>query len=84
MTPVEVSLWGNAYASTPASATSAGCVPGADSRTTGGSRWGAAASEAANFDENSPKLRASARRSTSPKTSASQNVVVPPLPRSTS
>ena len=39
---------------------------------------------AANFEENSPNTRCSARRSTSPNAAASQNAVLPPLPSSTS
>jgi len=45
---------------------------------------GAARVAAANLDENSPKLRCSLRSSISEKVAASQNVVVPPLPSSTS
>ena len=67
-----------------ASARGSGCVPGEDTMTSGSSRWGAPCTTAANLEENSPKLRCWLRRSISPKAAASQNVVVPPLPSSTS
>jgi len=50
----------------------------------GSSRWGAAAEAAANFDENSPKLRCWLLVSMRPNVAASQKQVVPPLPRTTS
>src|SRR5271165_1663237 len=48
-TPVEVSLWVRAYASTPASATGSGWRPGADSITVGVPSHGAAATTVANL-----------------------------------
>src|SRR5947207_8921326 len=83
-TPVDVSLWVNAYRSTPGAGFGSGRVPGSDSMTSGSSSHGAAVAHAANFDENSPKLRCWLRRSISPKHAASQNTVVPPLPSTTS
>ena len=50
----------------------------------GSSRNGAPAVTAANFWENSPNARCSARRRTRPKAAASQKAVAPPLPRTTS
>ena len=61
-----------------------GWVPGSDSMITGASRWGAAATAAANLAENAPKLRCWLRVSIRPNTAASQNPVVPPLPSTTS
>jgi hypothetical protein len=52
--------------------------------TSGSSRWGALAATEANLEENSPKDRCWLRRSITPKAAASQNTVVPPLPRTTS
>ena len=43
-----------------------GAVPGSDSMTSGGSRWGAPATAAANLAENSPKERCWLRRSIKP------------------
>ena len=45
---------------------------------------GGLAAAAANFDENSPKLRCWLLRSMRPKVAASQKQVVPPLPSTTS
>jgi hypothetical protein len=85
VTPVEVSLCGYAWVSTPATGARRGGVdPGAHSTTTGSSRWGAAVVTWANFDENSPTTRCWARRSTRPNAAASQNRVDPPLARRTS
>ena len=50
----------------------------------GSFRWGAAAAQAANLEENSPKLRCWLCASISPKVAASQKHVVPPLPSTTS
>ena len=47
-------------------------------------RNGAPAVTVANFCENSPKLRCSARSRTRPKAAASQKAVAPPLPSATS
>ena len=68
----------------PSSATGRGWVPGSEAMTDGSSRWGAAATPAANLDENSPNDRCWLRRSIRPKMAASQKAVVPPLPSSTS
>ena len=56
-TPVEVSLWVRAYASTPGSAAGRGWRPAADSITVGAPSHGAAAVTAANLAENSPNAR---------------------------
>ncbi len=66
ITPVDVSLCGHAYTSTPSSATGSGCVPAADSITVGASRCGAFATAAANFAPNSPNTRCWLLRSISP------------------
>ena len=66
------------------SATGSGCVPTSDSMTWGSFRCGAALAQAANFEENSPKLRCWLCSSISPNVAASQKQVVPPLPRTTS
>ncbi len=65
-TPVDVSLCVRQYASTSASATATGWVPGSDEMIDGSSRKGAAFTSLANFDENSPKLRCWLRRSINP------------------
>jgi hypothetical protein len=52
--------------------------------TTGSARKGAAATPEANFAENSPYVPNAARSRIRPKVAASQNAVVPPLPRTTS
>ena len=65
-------------------ATGFGWVPTSEAMISGSSRWGASAAAAANFDENSPKLRCWLLRSMRPKVAASQKQVVPPLPRATS
>ncbi len=83
-TPVEVSLWVRAYRSTEGSATALGWVPTSDSITWGSLRCGAALTQDANFEENSPKLRCWLCSSISPKVAASQKQVVPPLPSTTS
>ncbi len=83
ITPVEVSLWVRAYRSTSSLATGFGWVPTSEPMTSGSSRWGASAAAAANFDENSPKVRCWLLRSMRPKVAASQKLVVPPLPRAT-
>ncbi len=68
----------------PSSATGSGWVPGSEAMIVGSARCGAAATPAANFDENSPKDRCWLRRSIRPKVAASQKAVVPPLPSRTS
>ncbi len=83
-TPVDVSLWVRAYKSTAGSAAGCGRVPAGDSMTSGSFRCGAAFTAAANLEENSPKERCWLCVSMRPKMAASQNAVVPPLPRSTS
>ncbi len=50
----------------------------------GSLRYGADFTHAANFEENSPKLRCWLCSSTRPNAAASQKQVVPPLPRTTS
>ena len=82
-TPVEVSLWVSAYASTPASARGRGWLPGSDEMTLGVVSQGARAVTVANFAENSPNDRCCDRSRISPNAAASQNAVVPPLPRAT-
>jgi len=83
-TPVEVSLWVRAYRSTEASACGSGWVPTSDSMTWGSFRCGAALAQAANFEENSPKLRCWLCSWMRPNVAASQKQVVPPLPSTTS
>ena len=61
-----------------------GNVPGAPVTTVGSERKGAAAVTLANFEENSPNERCSARSRTRPKAAMSQNAVAPPLPSTTS
>ena len=84
MTPVEVSLCGHAYTSTPATASGSGRVPGSEVRMSDGARNGAWSVALANFEPNSPKLRCWARSRTRLKAAASQNAVEPPTPRITS
>jgi hypothetical protein len=83
-TPVEVSLCGVQYASTPDSATRPGAEPGSALRTVGWPRNGASATALANLAPNSPKLANWARSRMSPNVATSQKAVVPPLPRTTS
>ena len=59
-------------------------MPTADSITWGSLRCGAALAQAANFEENSPKLRCWLCAAISPNVAASQKQVVPPLPSTTS
>ena len=54
MAPVEVSLWAHAYTSAPGTAAGSTTEPASALTTLGGVRWGAAATAAANFPENSP------------------------------
>jgi hypothetical protein len=54
MTPVEVSLCAQAYASTPRCAGGRASEPGSALATSGGCRNGASATPEANFAENSP------------------------------
>lgn len=68
----------------PASARAVGAVPGSLAMTVGSSRNGARWAHSANLDENSPNVRCWLLRSIRPKTAASQNTVVPPLPTMTS
>ena len=84
MTPVEVSLCGEQYASIPASAVNTGAVPGSAVMIVGLPRWGAFAAPEANFAPNSPNERNCARLSSSPNVAMSQNAVEPPFPRTTS
>ncbi len=83
-TPVEVSLWVKAYASTPASACGCGCVPGSEEMTVGSASHGASLAAFANLDENSPNDRCWDLEAMSPCVATSQNAVEPPLPRTTS
>ena len=76
-------MWVRAYRSTSSRATGLGWVPTSEAMISGSSRWGASFAAAANFDENSPKLRCWLLRSMRPKVAASQKQVVPPLPRAT-
>ncbi len=66
------------------SAVGSGWVPAGDSMIWGSFRCGAALAAVANFDENSPNERCWLWASISPNVAASQNAVVPPLPRATS
>ncbi len=68
----------------PAAGAKEGAVPVGEVMASVSPRWGAAAQAAANFEENSPKLRCWLRASTSEKLAASQKAVAPPLPRATS
>ena len=61
----------------------AGWLPGADSTTVGSDSHGARLATAANFAENSPKLRCWECSRISPNVAASQNALVPPLPSTT-
>ena len=82
--PVEVSLCAQATASALGSLVGSGASPGSALTTIGSARNGAPFVTVANFWENSPKVRCSARSRTSPAAAASQKAVVPPLPRTTS
>ena len=85
MTPVEVSLCGQAYTSTPSTTSTSLREPagGLDARA-GASSHGAAAA-AANLAPNSPNVEVlGCGVSMRPKAAASQNAVEPPLPSSTS
>ena len=84
MTPVEVSLCGHAYTSTPASAVGEARVPGSALTIVESPRNGAFWVTEPNFAENSPKLRCWARSRTRPNAAMSQNAVEPPLPRTIS
>ena len=84
MAPVEVSLCAQATASALGSLVGSGASPGSALTTIGSARNGAPFVTVANFWENSPKVRCSARSRTSPAAAASQKAVVPPLPRTTS
>ncbi len=83
LTPVEVSLWGYAYTSTPSTGSSTPRVPPGVVTACGASSHGALA-EATNFAPNSPKARCALRRSMRPKAAMSQKAVDPPLPSTTS
>ena len=83
-TPVDVSLCGVQYASTPASGANAGAEPGSALRTVGSPRNGASAAALANFAPNSPNEANWARSRIRPNVATSQNAVVPPLPITTS
>jgi hypothetical protein len=83
-TPVEVSLCGVQYASTPGSATRPGALPGSATRTDGSARNGASLTALTNFPPNSPKLASWAQSRIRLNAATSQNAVVPPLPRITS
>src|SRR3982751_2884475 len=76
ITPVDVSLWAQATTSQVGSDVGAGAVPGSLEMITGSARKGASRVTVANFDENSPYVRWSARSRTRPKARASQNAVV--------
>ena len=87
ITPVLVSLCAQAMTSasrSTAPAPSAGAEPGSALRTIGSPRKGAFFVTVANLAENSPKVRCWERSRTMPAARASQNAVVPPLPRATS
>src|SRR4051812_21633524 len=84
ITPVDVSLCGQAYASIPASALDSARVPGSALITLGSPRNGAACAAAANFAENSPNDRCWLRSRIRPNVATSQNAVAPPLPSTTS
>ena len=68
----------------PSMGTAVGWCPGLVLITSGSPRWGAAAAALANLELNSPNCTCWLRESMRPKVAASQNAVVPPLPRSTS
>src|SRR4051794_29669494 len=82
--PVDVSLCGQQYASTPSSVRATATVPGSALMTLGSPRCGASAAACANFAENSPKDKCCDFCSIKPNVAMSQNVVAPPLPSSTS
>src|SRR3954469_14082080 len=75
ITAVDVSFCAHAYTSTPSSATGEGSDPGSDLITDGSASHGAAATAAANFEENSPNARCWLRCRTSPNVATSQNAV---------
>ena len=84
ITPVDVSLWINAYRSMPSRPTASARRPTGASMTSGSSRWGAADAAAANLDENSPKTRCWLRRPIRQNVATSQKAMAPPLPSTTS
>ena len=79
-TPVDVSLCGQQYASTPSTTDRAGAEPAGAVTTAGSARNGARLTAAANFDENSPSERCADRRSIRQQEAISQNTVAPPSP----
>jgi hypothetical protein len=81
---VEVSLCGQVITSALASATGVGASPGGAECTIGSSKKGASAVTVANFCENSPHTRWTARLLIKPQAAASQKAVDPPLPSMTS
>ena len=80
VTPVEVSLCGHAYTSTPSTGSAAVRVPAAASRTSGASSHGAFAAPANFAAELAEHEVLRSGVSMSPKAAASQNAVDPPLP----
>ncbi len=84
VTPVEVSLWVQAYTSMPLSAWVSGWVPGSLASTVGSPRKGARDVALANFAPNSPNARCWLRSRTRPNVAASKNAVEPPTPSTTS
>src|SRR4051794_16634001 len=83
-TPVEVSLCGQAYASTVGSATGSGREPAGDSTTTGSARNGPPRGGVANLAENPPSPGCGARPRPGPGAAPPQKAVDPPLPSTTS
>src|SRR5664279_759582 len=77
--PVEVSLCGHPYVSTPASNTGTVIEPGSARRTVGASRCGAASTDDANLAPNSPNAANCAFDSTKPNAAASHTNVEPPF-----
>jgi len=73
--PVEVSLCGQAYVSTPSSSTGSAIDPGTARCTVGSSKKGAAATDAANLEPNSPNAASWAFAEISPKAAASHTTV---------
>ena len=84
MTPVDVSLCAQAYASMPGVATGSGWVEKSLSITSGSARNGAAATALANLAVNSPCTRCWLRSLISPNIAASKKACDPPTPITTS
>jgi len=83
-TPVEVSLCAQPMRSTDGSEVGSGALPGSALTTIGSPMNGLFLATEANFELNSPLVRCSDFSRIRPNAAASQNAVVPPLPRTTS